>query len=40
MGIITVLCKGFILLCSMHKKNVLSLMISRSVLFTDFFKGN
>lgn len=39
MGIITVLCKGFILLCSMHK-NVLSLMISRSVLFTDFFKGN
>lgn len=39
MGIITVLCKGFILLCSMHK-NVLSLMISSSVLFTSFFKGN
>lgn len=39
MGIITVLCKGFILLCSMHK-NVLSLMISSSVLFTYLFKGN
>lgn len=39
MGIITVLCKGFILLCSMHK-NVLSLMTSSSVLFTYFFKGN
>lgn len=31
MGIITVLCKGFILLCSMHK-DVLSLMISRAVI--------
>lgn len=39
MGIITVLCKGVLLLCSMQK-NVLSLMISRSVLSTYFFKGN